>query len=72
MVWELIYQIWDQQTANHVEQKKKKKKRRRIRKQVHSSGAFFNHSQLGLKRPLIFWTRQLHLVFYSCSVTQTD
>ena len=26
-VWELIYQIWDQQNANRVEQKKKKKKK---------------------------------------------
>ena len=49
-VWELIYQIWDQQNANRVEQKKKTKKKRRI-KQVCSSGAFFNHSQLELKRP---------------------
>ena len=28
MVWELIYQIWDQQNANCVEQKKKKKKKK--------------------------------------------
>ena len=27
-VWELIYQIWDQQTANMLNKKKKKKKRR--------------------------------------------
>ena len=45
-VWELIYQIWDQQTANRVEQKKKKKGRRR--KQVRASRAFFNHS-VGIK-----------------------
>ena len=44
MVWELIYQIWDQQNANRVEQKKKKKR-------VRSSSAFFNYSHLGLKRP---------------------
>ena len=50
-VWELIYQIWDQQNTNHVEQKKNNKKKPRRRQQVRSSGAFFNHSQLGLKRP---------------------
>ena len=37
--------------------------KRRVRKQVSSSSVFFNHSQLGLKRPLIYWTRPLHLVF---------
>ena len=57
--WELIYQIWDQQTVLI-------KTKRRGRKQVRSSGAFFYHSQL--KWPFIFWTRQLHLMFCSLSV----
>ena len=73
-VWELIYHILDQQNANRVEQKNNKKNRRR--KQVRSSGALFNHSQLELKRPLIFWTRRLQLVFCSRGVftlvTHTD
>ena len=34
------------------------KQKRRGRKRVRSSGAFFYHS---VKRPLIFWTRRLHL-----------
>ena len=66
-VWELIYQIWDRQTVLI-------NTKRRGRKRVRSSDAFFYHSQL--KRPLIFWTRRLHLMFCSLSVftrvTQTD
>ena len=50
MVWELIYHIRDHQIANRVEQNNKKKKEEENR-------CVFNHSQLGLKRPLIFWTR---------------
>ena len=51
-VWKLIYQIWDRETVCWSKQK------RRGRKRVCSSGAFFYHS---VKRPLIFWTRRLHL-----------
>ena len=52
MVWELIYQICDQQTANRVEQKKKKKEEE---EEEENRGVQAVHS-LGLKRPLIFWT----------------
>ena len=38
-----IYQIWDQQNANRIEQKKKKNRRR---KRVHSSSAFLNPQAL--------------------------
>ena len=51
-VWELIYQIWDRQTVL-IKTKKKRKK----------TGAFKRCILLSLKvkRPLIFWTRRLHL-----------
>ena len=51
-VWELIYQIWDRQTVL-IKTKKKRKK----------TGAFKQCILLSLsvKRPLIFWTRRLHL-----------
>ena len=72
-VWELIYYIGDHQTANRVKQNNNLKKNKNPEEE---NGYVFNHSQLGLKRPLIFWTRRLHLVFYSLSVfthvTQTD
>ena len=52
MVRELIYQIWDWQTVL-IKTKKKRKK----------TGAFKRCILLSLsvKRPLIFWTRRLHL-----------
>ena len=51
-VWEFIYQIWDRQTLL-IKTKKKSKK----------TGAFKRCILLSLsvKRPLIFWTRRLHL-----------
>ena len=51
-VWEFIYRIWDRQTVL-IKTKKKRKK----------TGAFKRCILLSLsvKRPLIFWTRRLHL-----------
>ena len=51
-VWEFIYRIWDRQTV-FIKTKKKRKK----------TGAFKRCILLSLsvKRPLIFWTRRLHL-----------
>ena len=51
-VWEFIYPIWDRQTVL-IKTKKKRKK----------TGAFKRCILLSLsvKRPLIFWTRRLHL-----------
>ena len=50
-VWEFIYRIWDRQTVL-IKTKKRKK-----------TGAFKRCILLSLsvKRPLIFWTRRLHL-----------
>ena len=51
-VWEFIYRIWDRQTVL-IKTKKKRKK----------TGVFKQCILLWLsvKRPLIFWTRRLHL-----------
>ena len=51
-VWEFIYRIWDRQTVL-IKTKKKRKK----------TGAFKRCILLSLsvRRPLIFWTRRLHL-----------
>ena len=51
-VWEFIYRIWDRQTVLNKTKKKRKK-----------TGAFKRCILLSLpvKRPLIFWTRRLHL-----------
>ena len=52
LVWEFIYRIWDRQTML-IKTKRKRKK----------TGAFKRSILLSLsvKRPLIFWTRRLHL-----------
>ena len=51
-VWEFIYRIWDRQTVL-IKTKKKRKK----------TGAFKRCILISysVKRPLIFWTRRLHL-----------
>ena len=51
-VWELIYQIWDRQTGL-TKTKKKRKKTDAFKRCILLS--------LSVKRPLIFWTRRLHL-----------
>ena len=51
-VWELIYQIWDRQTVL-IKTKKKRKKTGVFKRCIVLS--------LSVKRPLIFWTRRLHL-----------
>ena len=51
-VWELIYQIWDRQTVL-IKTKKKRKKMGAFKRCILLS--------LSVKRPLIFWTRRLHL-----------
>ena len=51
-VWELIYQIWDRQTML-IKTKKKRKKMGAFKRCILLS--------LSVKRPLIFWTRRLHL-----------
>ena len=51
-VWEFIYRIWDRQTVL-IKTKKKRKKTGALKWCILLS--------LSVKRPLIFWTRRLHL-----------
>ena len=51
-VWEFIYRIWDRQPVL-IKTKKKRKKRGAFKRCILFS--------LSVKRPLIFWTRRLHL-----------
>ena len=51
-LWELIHQVWDRQTVL-IKTKKKRKKTGVFKRCILLS--------LSVKRPLIFWTRRLHL-----------
>ena len=60
-VWEFIYRIWDRQTV--LIKTKKKRKTGEFKRCILLS--------LSVKRPLIFWTRRLHLDVLQCQCIHT-